>query len=562
MKRNKLFYILFIFLLGFGFFTRFVKINNFPPSLNWDEVSHGYNAYSILKTGHDEWGKALPIVNFRAYGDYPLPLNLYLTIPSIALLGLNEYSIRLPHMILGFLTIISSYFFAYGLTKNKKISLLTGLLVSIDPWLFFTSRVVFQSNISVFLLTTFGAIFVNRKKSKFLLPMSFIFLYLTLFSYHSTRIFSPILLIGILFLYRKEFVDLIKKKKIEGYASLAVVLIFFISLIFIFLDPGSSARSQWVFVINQGVINRIIELRQASNLPELFTRLIFNRFTFFIKEFVINYIGYFSAKFLFFKGGTQYQFSLQNQGLLYLVNLLFFYSGLVILLFKSIKEKENNWIMVFLWLLISPIPASITSEKYAVLRSSTMLPIPEILISLSFFYIYSYFKNKKIKLIFLFVYIISLLWSFLNYVNLLSNNYPYKYSSSWQYGYKEISKYIKENYSKYGKIIVTKKYGEPHEFLLFFMKWNPNEYLKDTNLIRFYQSGWWWVDKFDKFVFVNDWDIPKQNNMFKLESGEVVNCNKIKCLLISSPDNYPATWKNVGITNFLDGTTAFEYYEN
>ena len=42
-----------------------------PASLNWDEVSHGYNAYSILMTGKDEWGQLFPLTNFRAYGDYP-----------------------------------------------------------------------------------------------------------------------------------------------------------------------------------------------------------------------------------------------------------------------------------------------------------------------------------------------------------------------------------------------------------------------------------------------------------------------------------------------------------
>src|SRR3990172_13096951 len=83
----------FLILLAFG--LRFVLLAYNPPSLNWDEVSHGYNSYSILKTGMDEWGKSFPITNFRAYGDYPLPLNLYLTIPFIAIFGLTEFALRL-----------------------------------------------------------------------------------------------------------------------------------------------------------------------------------------------------------------------------------------------------------------------------------------------------------------------------------------------------------------------------------------------------------------------------------------------------------------------------------
>jgi len=562
MKKNNIFKIFFILLLILGAIFRFVEIPNFPPSLNWDEVSHGYNAYSLFKTGFDEWGQKFPIMNFRAYGDYPLPLNLYLTIPSIAAFGLNEFSIRFPHMFLGFLTIISTYFFVLGLTKEKKTSLLASLLVVIGPWFFFTSRVVFQSNISVFLLVTAMAFFVNRKKGKFLLPLSFLFLYLTLFSYHSTRIFTPIFLLGLIFLYRKEFLDLLKKKRIEAILSLVIVLVFFISLPLIFLNSDSMARSQWVFLVNQGAINKIIELRQQSSLPPLLARLVFNRFSYFVTQFSLNYVGYFSPSFLFLKGGTQYQFSLQNHGLLYAINLPFYYFGLLLLLKKVFKEGSLEWKLILFWILISFIPASMTSEKFAVLRSSTVLPVPQLLISIAFIRVYEFLKDKKLKYTLVIFYLLSLSWSFIKYYQLLTKTYPKEYSSSWQYGYKEVSFFIKENYVNYDKIILTKKYGEPHEFLLFFLEWDPVEYRNDSNLVRFYQSGWWWVDSFDKFYFVNDWDIPKDINIFTLESGQDVDCSNTKCLLVTESDKYPVGWQKIKSYNFLDGMEAFGIYEN
>src|SRR3990170_2555957 len=102
--------------------VRVFYLDSLPPALNWDEISHGYNAYSILKTGSDEWGQALPVVNFRAYGDYPLPLNLYMTIPSILVFGLNEFSVRFPHAVLGVFTVVSTYFLAWGITTRKNIA--------------------------------------------------------------------------------------------------------------------------------------------------------------------------------------------------------------------------------------------------------------------------------------------------------------------------------------------------------------------------------------------------------------------------------------------------------
>src|SRR3989338_1336933 len=142
---------LFLILL-LGILLRFSGLSQMPPSLNWDEVSHGYNAYSILKTGKDEWGQVLPVTNFRAYGDYPLPLNLYLTIPVIFLFGLSESTVRLPHALVGSLTILAVYFLAVGVTKSRRVGLMASFLAAIDPWLLFPARAVFQSNLAVFFL--------------------------------------------------------------------------------------------------------------------------------------------------------------------------------------------------------------------------------------------------------------------------------------------------------------------------------------------------------------------------------------------------------------------------
>ena len=109
---------------------------------------------------------------------------------------------------------------------------------------------------------------------------------------------------------------------------------------------------------------------------------------------------------------------------------------------------------------------------------------------------------------------------------------------------------------------MTKKYGEPHEFFLFWYPWDPEKYLGDPKLNRFYQSGWYWVDGFDKFYFVNDWEMPKQGAKFIQESKKEVDCKGAKCLLITSPGNSPAGWEKIETINFLDERPAFEIYAN
>lgn len=533
-------------IIVFASILRLAFLSSYPPALNWDEVSHGYNAYSVLKTGADEWGEKFPLFNFRAYGDYPTTLNLYLTIPFIIVMGLSEISIRLPHAIYGIITVFSAYFLAYGLTKRKDIGLISAFLAAVSPWLIFSSRFVLQSNLSVFLVAGSIAFFLVREKNKFFLPLSVFFLILSLFSYHTARIFSPLLLASMIVLYRKEFSGILVK---------FLAAVFFILLFLILKSPESRARSSVVFIINEGAVNRIIEYRNASKLPEAVKRLIYNRPVYFAAEFSKNYITYFSPQFLFIRGGTQYQFSIPDTGLLHLISLPFFYLGIFILIKKAVKEKDYRLLLA--WLILYPIPASLTTEKMAVVRASTLLPLSEIITALGFYYLIDKIKGNYKKAL-VWIYIAALLVSLIVYLQKYVGSYAKDYSWAWQYGYKQAIGYSMVNYDKFDKIIVTKKYGEPHEFFLFFYSWDPKSFQSDKNLIRFNQSNWWWVDRFDKFYFVNDWQVKDM----VLESGGKIDCKNKKCLLIASPDNSPSGWSKIYSVNFLDGKTAFEMFEN
>lgn len=74
---------------------RFYHFTSNPPGLNTDETAIGYNAYSILKTGKDEYSQKFPLA-FRSFDDYKPPLYIYLTVPSVAIFGLNEFAVRFP----------------------------------------------------------------------------------------------------------------------------------------------------------------------------------------------------------------------------------------------------------------------------------------------------------------------------------------------------------------------------------------------------------------------------------------------------------------------------------
>jgi len=120
-------------------FARFSFAALAPPSVNWDEAAFGYNAYSLLLTGRDEYGYKLPLV-FRSFDEYKPPLYVYLSVPFIKFMGLNEASARMVSKISGVLNVMLIMIIASLLTRNRKVGLASGFLAAIEPWTLIFSR--------------------------------------------------------------------------------------------------------------------------------------------------------------------------------------------------------------------------------------------------------------------------------------------------------------------------------------------------------------------------------------------------------------------------------------
>lgn len=517
--------ILLILVIFFGLILRVVSVDKYPPSLNWDEVSHGYNAYSILKTGKDEWGNLLPTI-FRAYGDFKLPLYIYLTVPFVFLFELNSFSVRFVSVIAGSLTPFIVYLILTKLfSKKSTIPLIGAAIFALSPGTIFLSRIALEANLFMFLFCLSFYFLIQQKY-----PLSTLFYGLCLFTYNSSRVLLPFYLILLLYLIIK---NKYKYKLLPNLYRFIPFIILVIIAAFQIFDQSGQARYQWVSILDQGSINKINELRQ------IYPRFIINKATYFVFTASKNYLSHFNPLFLFIKGGSHYQFSLPA---FYLITPLFIPFLILGIYFIFKNVKNINYQILLFWLLISPLPSSITRDAPHVLRSIVFIPIVIILITLGIYYI-----SKKLPK---FLFTIVLIILFIGQLSFWPKykEYSINYSSSWQYGYVQVVDYIKDNYSNYDKIIITKKYGEPHEFILFYWPWDPSFYQNDPQKIWDYHANWYWVDGFDKFKFINDWEIK--------ESTENLNSNS-KTLLITSPNNYNDNFKLLKTINFLNNTPAF-----
>ena len=88
-----------------GTLLRLLFIGSIPAGLNQDEASAGYEAWALLSYGIDRNGDAWPVL-FTAWGSGQNVLYSYLSIPFIALFGLNEISPRLAMGISGSLSLL------------------------------------------------------------------------------------------------------------------------------------------------------------------------------------------------------------------------------------------------------------------------------------------------------------------------------------------------------------------------------------------------------------------------------------------------------------------------
>ena len=193
---------------------RFIALDKFPIGLNCDEASLSYDAYSILETLSDRNGTFLPVY-LLAWGSGQSALLTYISIPFIAVFGLNIWATRLPMAIISSISLVVFYKImkrvllsietnrlnddnvAYKNTdelrqyKYRQIVLLFAVLFfALNPWHIMKSRWALDCNLfpdfvlfgAYFLIKFFDSNGVGKTKD---LVLAFIMLSISAYSYSS-----------------------------------------------------------------------------------------------------------------------------------------------------------------------------------------------------------------------------------------------------------------------------------------------------------------------------------------------------------------------------------------
>lgn len=540
MKKNYLFLTL-IFLLAA--FLRFWQLGDVPISPDWDEAALGYNAYSIIETGKDEYGEFLPVV-LRSFDDYKPALYMYLIIPFIFMFDVSTYAVRFPSALLGTLTVLATFFLVREVfTENKKrdfISLLTSLLLAISPWHIQFSRIAFESNAGVS-FNVFSALFfmLGLRKPK-LLFLSAIFAGLSIYTYQSDKVFTPLLILLLLIVYMRKFISL-QKRYVVGFfvVGILVVLPMFFYLITnqnaLMRVQGTSVFADKTQLLEDNVSKLNYDIQTKNDIGKVFD----NRRVTYLTTILSGYLSHYNLNWLFIRGDLTRHHA-PNMGLMYLFELPFLLLGVYYLFFGQYSKTAK--LFVFGWFLIAPIPASITSGVPHAVRTLNFLPSFQIITAIgiisSFVYLSRYLRLKNILLTLL---VFLAIFNFGYYLNQYFVQQNYYTAHDWQYGWKETVEYVKGVEENYEKIIVTDKQplDRSYMFFAFYLKYPPQKYQEET---KGQSGGFGKLHEFSKYTFRDlDWEKDSQNENTLIIGGtdEIPNSSSIK-KTINYPNGEPA----------------------
>lgn len=545
---NKYQLYIFGFILLLAAVLRLYNLASNPPSLNWDEASIGYNAYSILKTGNDEYGNFLPL-EFRSFDDYKPPVYVYLAVPSIAIFGLTELGTRFPAALFGILSVAVFYLLLRQvLQKNLSgirttVPLIGAFLLAISPWHLQFSRAAYEGNIGLFFLMLALYLFFVGLTKKGVLILSILSLVLSLYSYHSFRLIIP-LFIPILFIfYYKELL----KQKIVTVVSAVLLILLVLPVYMGFLNPqGSKARLSMVsiFIESRELKDNLVQLEIDKNTNNLFGEVFHNRRFFFAREIAKNYLDHFSPNFLFIVGAGSFHHHAKDMGMMYLIEFPFLILGMYFLG----RHMNKRIVVMIVLLLLAPIPASLTTGTPHGVRAIAMIPTL-VFITASGVYFFITWVNKLNnktfrKIIFASVALLSLI-NFGYYLNQYYTVTPRAFGYFWQAGNKEAIEEAMKHDDDADKVIMTYLYDQPHVFYLFYNKIDPAWYQKNWD---YNKNGT--VDRMKRVIGKYEF----RNIDFQKDSQTP------NTILIGTPDEIPAERTVLKEIFFPDGRVAYRIY--
>lgn len=414
---SRYYLLLLVFLLILSFFLLSYKITEVPAGINGDEAAIGYNSALIALTGKDESHKHLPLFVSTFNGeDWKQPITIYATVLGFVFFS-PSYEILRGISI--FFALISSALLFYLVKEilDLKTAFLAIILFITTPIILIQSHLALENIAPIpFVLGWLIMLFKYQKtKSLKFLTLSLLVIEASFYSYLGMRLMAPVLILltvgYALFLNLNQGLKILKyPKKIWSLITVIIIslLPFLGTLLLVKIYyPGA------FFARNRPLVAQSYQ------------------------DFILPYISSYDLSFLFLKGDSSGYHSTGKQGLFLISTMPLFFIGI----YQAIRSKNSFLILVLCAFFLSPLLFGFVNSIYRASRLLTFVPL-YIIISVFGLYFLTKIKNRILKRIIYFLFILLFLFNLFDFLKDYWFQYPsrsrlYFPSGAYQ-GYKNL----------------------------------------------------------------------------------------------------------------------------
>ena len=308
----------------------------------------------------------------------------------------------------------------------------------------------------------------------FFIMASFASFFITLSLYQAPRAFLPLFIPLLLFFWKPP-------PKNSPLPIILYVLSILLPLIVILSVPNLSLRLRTVslFADQKTQLNLDEYIREdgVAGSNRFVTRLHHNKLIGYADQFSQNYFSHFSYPFLFTDQGLPGRYRVTGTGLLYLFELPLLLAGL----YWLISKGGQGGFVLLSWILLAPIGSSLAFDDVPNLqRTAIMLPALSMISVLGLMQLMNIIKTLRLRRFFVIALFVFAIFNASSYLHQYFVHQPIHKPWFRHEGYKELVVKVNALLPSYQKAIVTNRESAPAIFFLFFGKYDPVVYLKET----------------------------------------------------------------------------------
>jgi hypothetical protein len=408
---------------------------------------------------------------------------------------------------------------------------------------------------------------------------------LTLYAYQSTKLSTPLIILGLLIFFGKRTWS---QLRIKSLIPLALLAIFFTPIIIGLLTDTSGRLkvfSAFSYTRPSEEIQTLILDQDQTTTNSLTFQLFHSENLNHLRTLLGHYFNHFSGRFLLFQGDwTHPAHHVPYFGYFYWLDALaiFFTIYLIANILPRHSEpdeigsknpqriqnqstaitfrKSSQLYFLLYWLAVSPLPAVLSRDQVHAIRSLNMIIPLIILLTLGWTSIIRRITHlKKIFKYSVFYILFSVfLYNIILYFDAYYTHFPINASQDFQYGHKQLVEALKPSIEKGQPIVISQSYAQPYIFFLFHLQYPPQKYQTQAQLSASptsSQGDVGFVEKLDNVTFRSiNWSVDQY------EKGTIFAADPVTTIHPELSSD-PSRFNLISEINYLNGTPAFRVVE-